>query len=103
MSSASNKKMKVGYQSTHSLNKGEPRDIIERCKNIIERLKGNLEAEKKKLNQVRLLYAKEVQSKTELSELLAQCIEEVKTEVINQRNTEKSFYSKSKLFSKRNR
>lgn len=95
MSSASTRRMK-GYQSTYSLNKGEPKDIIERCKSIIEKLKGKLDAEKKKLNQARMLYAKEVQSKTELSELLAQCAEEVKTEIINQKNTE--FNPSSKAF-----
>lgn len=95
MSSSSAKRTK-NYQSTYSLNKGEQKDVVERCKNVVEKLKGKLEGEKKKLNQARMMYAREVQSKTELSELLAKCAEEVKMEVANQRNTEKSFNAANK-------
>lgn len=92
ISSASAKKMKTGYQSTYSLNKGEQKDILDRYKSIVEKLKAKLEGEKKKLNQVRMLYAKEIQSKTELGELLFQCTEEVRAEIMNERNTEKGFH-----------
>ena len=101
MSSASAKRMKTGMgASTYSLNKGDQRDILDRYKSIIEKLKFNLESEKKKLNQARMLYAKEIQSKTELGELLFQCTEEVRSEVLNQKSTDKGFYGASMFYIK---
>jgi len=85
-------KVKSAYQSAYPLGKdfkGE-KETIERYKNVIEKLQSTLEVDKKKLKQARLLYAKEMQAKTELEELLYQCVEEIKNEAITKKMGEKS-------------
>lgn len=87
----SGSKLKPGTQSAYPLGKDsrEEKDIIERYKNVIEKLQNTLENEKKKLKNARLLYAKEMQAKTELEELFNQCVEEVKNEAIAKKASEK--------------
>ena len=96
-------KVKSAYQSVYPLDKdpkGE-KDIIERYKGVITKLQNTLDNEKKKLKQARLLYAKEMQAKTELEELLFQCVEEVKGEA-TKKSTDK-FMTAGKLQAKLSR
>ena len=48
---------------------------------IIQRLKKILETERKNLRNVRNAYARELQNKTELEQILRQCVDEVKSEI----------------------
>lgn len=48
---------------------------------IIQRLKKILETERKNLKNVRNAYARELQNKTELEQILRQCVDEVKSEI----------------------
>lgn len=48
---------------------------------IIQRLKKILETERKNLKNVRNAYARELQNKTELEQILRQCVDEVKSEL----------------------
>ena len=52
-----------------------------RYKGIIKRLKRLLEAERKSLRKVKIAYATELQSRTELEIFLRQCTEDVKFEI----------------------
>ena len=85
-------KLRPEYQSAYPLGKDwkDEKDMIERYKSIIEKLKNTLELEKKKLKQTRLAYAREMQAKTELEELLYQCVEEVRNEANARKTAEKS-------------
>ena len=85
-------KIKPGYQSAYPLNKDwkTEKDMIDRYKGVIEKLQNTLENDKRKLKQARLMYAKEMQAKTELEELLYQCVEEVRNEVTAKKSTEKA-------------
>ena len=60
---------------------GQDKGIFARYRGIIEKLQGTLENTKKKLKLSRVAYAREMQSKTELEELLSQCVEQVRAEI----------------------
>ena len=51
---------------------------------VIQRLKKILETERKNLKNVRNAYARELQNKTELEQILRQCVDEVKAEIIQE-------------------
>lgn len=100
--SLSGSKQKPEYQSAYPLGKtwkGE-KESVDRHKNIIEKLQNTLEIEKKKLKQSRLMYAREMQAKTELEELLFQCVEEVKNEIQTKKAAEKLPPGKKKVIDK---
>ncbi len=88
-SGAPGSRMKSAYQSAYPLSVGkdwkDEKEMIERYKNVITRQQDTLEQEKKGLKRARLLYAKEMQAKTELEELLGQCVEEVRSEFVGKK------------------
>ena len=51
---------------------------------IIQRLKKILETERRNLKNVRNAYARELQNKTELEQILRQCVDEVKNEITSE-------------------
>ncbi len=94
---------KSGYQSAYPISGGAgavaTADALERYKGVVEKLKATLEGEKKKLKQARMQYAKEMQAKTELEELLFQCVEEVRNEAAaaNRKTTDKFVMTSSSV------
>jgi len=83
---------KSAYQSAYPIDKSwkaNEKDTIDRYKDVIEKLKGTLETENRKLKNSRIAYAKEMQAKTELEELLYQCVEEVRNEAQNKKTNDK--------------
>lgn len=54
----------------------------ERGEAVIERLKHMIEVERRNLKHVRTAYAKELQNKTELEQMLKQCSDEVRSQNI---------------------
>ena len=54
---------------------------VSRYDNVIQRLKKVLDNERKGLKNIRNAYARELQGKTELEQIMRQCVDEVKAEV----------------------
>ncbi|OMJ78876.1 hypothetical protein SteCoe_21230 [Stentor coeruleus] len=71
---------KPGTTSTYSIGRDMKADDPTRYEFIIQRLKRILDNERKNLKNVRNAYARELQNKTELEQILRQCVDEVKTE-----------------------
>lgn len=61
-------------------------DKNSRYESVINRLKRMLEAERKNLKTVRTAYARELQGKTELEQILRQSVDEVKAQILRNRS-----------------
>lgn len=55
--------------------------MLFRAENVISRLKSALQKEKKKVQQLKTLYIKELESKSSLEKVLRGCIEDVKDDI----------------------
>ena len=75
---------KSGYRSNRSNN--STFDAGQKYEAIITKLKKMLDLERNNLRAARTAYARELQSKTELEQILRQCVEDVKQEIINRKS-----------------
>ena len=73
-----------------SVNSSVQDDITVKYESVVTKLKRMLEIEKKNLMEARTTYSKELESKTELENLLRQCVEDVKSEITRRRVEQKS-------------
>lgn len=69
-----------GYNRAYSANVyGNPK--LRRYEQVINKLKKLISSESKKLREIRTVYAREIESKTQLEQLLRQCVDDVKAEI----------------------
>jgi hypothetical protein len=73
---------------------GNPK--LRRYEQIIKKLKKMIANETKKLREIKTVYAKEIESKTQLEQLLRQWVDDVKAEITKKRSESKVAYYASK-------
>lgn len=77
----------------HTMHKGDSQafndESMSRYEQIISRLKKMIELERKNLRAARTAHAKELESRTELEQLLRKCVDDVKQEIQRRRNEQR--------------
>lgn len=73
---------------------GNPK--LRRYEQVIKKLKKMIANETKKLRDIKTVYAKEIESKTQLEQLLRQCVDDVKAEITKKRSESKVLYYANK-------
>ncbi|CAD8107973.1 unnamed protein product [Paramecium primaurelia] len=68
-----------------------------KCQNIIKTYQETLKKEQKRIRDIKQLYTKELSSKTELYNILRQCIEDIKEEIIQVRSDERTLKKNKNL------
>lgn len=77
-----------------------------RTQNIISKLKSSLQREKKKVQQLKTLYIKELESKSTLEKVLRSCIEDIKDDIFTMQKDKtatKKFNTTNELLDKKDR
>jgi DNA repair exonuclease SbcCD ATPase subunit len=77
-----------------------------RTQNIITKLKSSLQREKRKVQQLKTLYIKELESKSTLEKVLRGCIEDIKDDIFTMqkdKTTTKKFGAQNELLDKKDR
>ena len=86
---------KPGGNRAYSANVyGNPK--LRRYEQVIKKLKKLIANETKKLRDIKTLNAKEIESKTQLEQLLRQCVDDVKAEIAKKRSEIKVMYYANK-------
>lgn len=73
---------------------GNPK--LRRYEQVIKKLKKMIANETRKLRDIKTVYAKEIESKTQLEQLLRQCVDDVKAEIAKKRSESKVMYYANK-------
>ncbi|CAD8179025.1 unnamed protein product [Paramecium pentaurelia] len=68
-----------------------------KCQNIIKTYQETLKKEQKRIRDIKQLYTKELSSKSELYNILRQCIEDIKEEIIQVRSDERTLKKNKNL------
>ena len=67
---------------------------LNRYEQIVRKLKKMLSIEKGNLQEAKTLYSREIEGRTQLEQLLRQCVDDVKSEISKKRSENKMVYKK---------